>query len=193
MRYPALLLLLTFLLTGCANEGTVVRKEFRPLPAYLTYGLEGTYNLTLRTADGRLVSQMVTPWVFERYVVGDYFNDLQPRASSITEEPKLMRQVSASRTAQADRVASHRRGNRRVSQVRIARTNKSEKRPLMVERAVRRKIAVAAARPRLAAPSAKVAQVSRLPARTSSKAVVRLSTPLVADNDYTIVQVVRCR
>ncbi len=63
---------------ACAHDGTVVRKEFRPLSACLSYGIEGIYNFVLRGRDGVLRSQMVTREVYSRYQPGDYFNDLQP-------------------------------------------------------------------------------------------------------------------
>lgn len=78
--------------TGCAYEGTVVRKEFHPLPFSDSLGIAGFYYFDLRDRDGILHHQMVTPEVFAQYRVGGYFNDLaQPSfASPVSPEPTLL-------------------------------------------------------------------------------------------------------
>lgn len=90
MRSIHLFCLATLLLvTGCAYEGTVVRKEFRPLPFSDSLGIAGFYYFELRDRDGMLHHQMVTPEVFAEYGVGGYFNDLaQPNfATPLSAEP----------------------------------------------------------------------------------------------------------
>ncbi len=80
------------LLSSCAYDGTVVQKEFRPLPFSESLGIEGIYNFQLRDRAGQIHSQMVTPEVFIAYQVGDYFNDLQLPASVRPAAPSpLMR------------------------------------------------------------------------------------------------------
>ncbi len=76
MRSPALLLLAS-LLTSCAYEGVIVRKEARPHPLYHSIGVEGIYAFVLRDNTSALHRQMVTPEVFEAYAEGQYFNDAQ--------------------------------------------------------------------------------------------------------------------
>ena len=71
-------LLALFLLTSCANEGVIVRKDAGPLPFYESLGVDGSYAFLLRDNAGSVHRQLVTPEVFERYAVGQYFNDLQP-------------------------------------------------------------------------------------------------------------------
>jgi hypothetical protein len=79
MRLISTLCLLTALFfAGCAYEGTVVRKEYRPLPFSYSLGIDGIYKFELRDRAGRIHSQLVTPLVFANYEIGDYFNDLQP-------------------------------------------------------------------------------------------------------------------
>lgn len=76
MRSTVILVLLgILLLAGCAHEGTVVRKEFRPLPFRDSLGIEGIYRFEVRDREGYVHRQMVSPEVFANYRVGDYFND----------------------------------------------------------------------------------------------------------------------
>ncbi len=65
------------LLSSCAYEGVVVEKELQPHPLYLSQGIEGKYTFILQDKAGVRHRQMVTPEVFERYAVGQYFNDLE--------------------------------------------------------------------------------------------------------------------
>lgn len=60
MRSLTIYLVCGLLLSSCAYKGTVVRKEFRPLPFIDSLGLEGIYNFALRDRDGRIHSQMAT-------------------------------------------------------------------------------------------------------------------------------------
>lgn len=62
-------------LSSCAQEGTVVRKEFRPLPFPDSLGVLGIFRFEIQDREGHIHRQMVTPAVFARYRVGDYFND----------------------------------------------------------------------------------------------------------------------
>ena len=65
-------------LSGCAYQGVIAEKRFRPIPFSDSLGLDAMYNFQLRDTTGQVHSQMVTPDVFANYRVGDYFNDLQP-------------------------------------------------------------------------------------------------------------------
>ena len=78
MRFNLFICLISVLiLSSCAYEGTVVRKDFRELPFSESLGIEAIYHFKLRDRSGQIHSQMVTPQVFAAYEVGDYFNDLQ--------------------------------------------------------------------------------------------------------------------
>ncbi len=65
------------IISGCAFNGVVVEKRFRPLPFPDSLGIDGIYNFQIRDSAGQVYSQMVTSEVFASYRVGDYFNDLQ--------------------------------------------------------------------------------------------------------------------
>jgi hypothetical protein len=77
-RLIAIFLLAAGLLSGCAYQGVITEKRFRPLPFYESLGVDAIYNFQLRDDAGAIHSQMVTPEVFASYRVGDLFNDLQP-------------------------------------------------------------------------------------------------------------------
>ncbi|MDQ6861966.1 MAG: hypothetical protein M3032_12530, partial [Verrucomicrobiota bacterium] len=66
------------LLTSCAYNGVIVRKESRPHPLYHSIGIEGVYSFIVRDTSGSLHRQMVTPAVYEMYAEGQTFNDLAP-------------------------------------------------------------------------------------------------------------------
>jgi hypothetical protein len=76
------------LFSGCAYEGVIVDKQFRPAPFIASMGIDGIYKFQLRDSSGQIHSQMVTPDVFASYVVGDYFNDLQPPPERDPKDPK---------------------------------------------------------------------------------------------------------
>lgn len=87
MRFTIhLCLALALLFSGCAYQGTVVKKQFRLLPFSESLGIEAIYKFELRDRAGQIHSQMVTPEVFASYQVGDYFNDLQ-MPSPMAEPP----------------------------------------------------------------------------------------------------------
>jgi hypothetical protein len=68
---------LALLVAGCAQKGVVVEKRLKPSPFAYSNGLDAVYTFMLRGEQGRVHSQMVTPDVFTRYEVGDYFDDQQ--------------------------------------------------------------------------------------------------------------------
>ena len=63
---------------GCAQQGVIVQKDSGPHPLYHSIGVDGSYAFLLRDNAGAVHRQLVTPEVFERYAVGEFFNDLQP-------------------------------------------------------------------------------------------------------------------
>jgi hypothetical protein len=70
-------LLVALFVTGCSQNGTVVEKRLKPSPFAYSAGIDAIYTFLLRDGQGRVHSQMVTPDVFSRYQVGDYFDDRQ--------------------------------------------------------------------------------------------------------------------
>lgn len=85
IRPNILLLLLAALLTGCASEGFIVQKTFRPLPFSYSLGLDGVYKFDLRDERDAMHEQMVTREVYVKYEVGDYFSDRHSRLESLVE------------------------------------------------------------------------------------------------------------
>jgi hypothetical protein len=108
-------------LTASASAEIVVDKTFRALPFSDSLGVDGIYKIQLRDANNRVHTRMVTAEVFNRYALGESFDDrLQPgagtqlaaktvrkaifvaKASRKTERPDLAR--SAVRIVMARRV-----------------------------------------------------------------------------------------
>ncbi len=93
-------------LTSCANQGVIVQKESRPHPFYESVGIEGVYTFMLRDDAGVIHRQMVTPEVYERYAIGDRFNDEQPTpAVNDTSEPKAVQVATHRPTFAVGRMA----------------------------------------------------------------------------------------
>ncbi|MEO5753177.1 MAG: hypothetical protein ABIR38_00530 [Chthoniobacterales bacterium] len=63
------------LFSSCAHEGTIVRKAVRALPFAGSLGIEAIFRFEVRDREGHIHRQVVTPEVYARYKVGDYFND----------------------------------------------------------------------------------------------------------------------
>ena len=151
---------------GCAFEGTIVEKYSRLRPDASMIGTEGvhsfvfrgptgtsrppvgvpnpqfwtessgSYKFLLRDQQGNVRSQLVTPEVFARCRVGDYFNDRGPAcAPSDAKDSKatvaVIQQRRHHRTAQTRqsqrRVAQARRSHRKVAMHRRYHSNKSRK------------------------------------------------------------------
>ncbi|HEV3410390.1 MAG TPA: hypothetical protein VG095_08850 [Chthoniobacterales bacterium] len=139
------LLPVLFFLTGCANEGVIVRKESGPMPMYHTLGMEGSYSFYLRDKAGAVHRQIVSPDVFARYTEGDYFNDLQPVPTRAEEfDPNTVRThpyfAKRQPTFDLKRVAKTERktkspqravaAKKRASTSRVASASASRKRPV---------------------------------------------------------------
>ncbi|HEV2841600.1 MAG TPA: hypothetical protein VGW39_09775 [Chthoniobacterales bacterium] len=151
---------------GCAFEGTIVEKYSRLRPDASMIGTEGvhsfvfrgptgtsrlpvgvpnpqfwtessgSYKFLLRDQRGNVRSQLVTPEVFARCRVGDYFNDRGPAcAPADAKDSKatvaVIQQRRHHRTAQARqshrRVVQVRRSHRKVAMHRRHHSNKSRK------------------------------------------------------------------
>ncbi|MEP6685772.1 MAG: hypothetical protein ABJB22_03265, partial [Verrucomicrobiota bacterium] len=91
---------LAALLTGCALQGVVVEKNFRPFPFVDSVGMDAIYKFKLRDPQGHICSQMVTPEVFAQYEVGDYFNDLQSAERSRVQPEDVRTVKSVQRVSQ---------------------------------------------------------------------------------------------
>lgn len=101
-----LALVLTLAVTGCARRGVLVDKTLRPSPFAYSTGIDGVYTFLLRDEQGRVHRQMVTPDVFSRYEVGDYFDDQQ--AGPVRHEEGFSKDNSDSKTVRPVRTASRR-------------------------------------------------------------------------------------
>lgn len=103
MRLSILLCFVAILLsTGCAYEGVIVQKNATESPFYESVGIDGSYSFMLRDSAGVVRRQLVTPQVYVRYEVGEYFNDLQPGPA--LRDPKsdgktMMRTAAAKKKA----------------------------------------------------------------------------------------------
>ncbi len=128
MRFIVSLLLAPLFLTSCANQGVVVQKESRPHPFYESVGIENVYTFMLRDDAGVIHRQMVTPEVFERYAIGDRFNDELPTpAVNVTSEPKAVQVAMHRPTFGAERMArATKTVTRRPVAVAKSRTSKSK-------------------------------------------------------------------
>lgn len=115
---PLLLIALTSLFLGCANEGVVVDKTAEPQPFYHSLGVEGSYALLLRDHSGSVHRQLVTPEVYERYAVGQYFNDLQPAsANPMPADSKSMAIDPARAPAPATLASTKKHSHSRIAQL----------------------------------------------------------------------------
>jgi hypothetical protein len=124
-------LLIAALLSGCALQGVVVEKRYRPFPFYDSVGMDGIYKFILRDAEGNVCSQMVTPEVFYQYRVGDYFNDLAParpirRDMEDFETVQLIPRVTVQPTVKHTQVAHSHHARKHRSKA-LVRRNRSAK------------------------------------------------------------------
>jgi hypothetical protein len=90
-----------------------------PAPEFTGSEMNSICTFILRDRQGNLHSQMVTPPVFARYQVGDYFNDCQPGpqveakdSKAMVEAPAIQRRHSRHR---AHRTASSHRAHRKFA------------------------------------------------------------------------------
>jgi len=130
---------------GCAHEGTIVEKYSRLRPDASMIGTEdiysfvfrgplgtsrvpigvshpmfwretsGSYKFLLRDQQGHVRSQLVTPEVFARCQVGDYFNDRGP-ACVRPDAKDSKATVAVIQRRRPHRVAQTHRSHRRVAQ-----------------------------------------------------------------------------
>jgi hypothetical protein len=177
------------LLASCAFEGTVVQKDAQPHPFYLSQGIDGKYAFILQDKAGVRHRQLVTPEVYERYAVGDYFNDMQT-APGTAHDPKSVQQTAPVMTASVKpRPATQHMtvANRNAKAARVASAGKSSKKPKqMATKAAGRKRAVA---------QSKI--VKPAPKPITIAAITPAPEPAVtlpqSENDFGIFTIARCR
>lgn len=115
-----------FLAIGCSQKGVVVEKRLKPSPFAYSTGIDAIYSFLLRDEQGRVHSQMVTPEVFQRYEVGEYFDDQQagpPRREGFSKD-------SAAVSDSKDVKPVHHRATRRKRQASNASAHKMKHRHL---------------------------------------------------------------
>lgn len=122
-------------LIGCAQQGVIVQKDSGPHPLYHSIGVDGSYAFLLRDNAGAVHRQLVTPEVFERYAVGEYFNDLQsgPAPRELSDSKAMVTAmrpaVTQSVIARAKKVTKSKRlaSRKHTTRKRVARRHKSQR------------------------------------------------------------------
>jgi len=87
--------------TGCAYQGVIVGKAFNAHEMPISLGVIASPKFQLRDSTGNVRSQLVSYDVFERYQVGDYFNDTQFQPMRAPADDKIVKPVHAVRQASA--------------------------------------------------------------------------------------------
>ncbi len=134
---PILSLAITTCLFGCAQQGVIVQKDSGPQPLYHSLGIDGSYALLLRDNAGAVHRQLVTPEVFERYAIGEYFNDLQPGPAphqmpdSKAMATEMRGSVAAAAIAKTKKVSksNHIASRKHTTRKRVAHRSKNKHRP----------------------------------------------------------------
>jgi hypothetical protein len=198
MRLHLPLLFSAVLLSSCAYEGTIVDKSHQPHPMYLSQGIEGKYTFVVQDKAGVRHRQMVTPEVFERYAIGQYFNDQETGPTGGMDEGKSFKStVMTASKSTAPRPVQYAKSS---SATKIAARNAVKRMQRIAAKAKARRSAVAAAkrkRSKQAKSSVTVAHVtSAMPvaAVTPAAPVVEIMPPSApSDADLRVVTVARCR
>ena len=213
MRLQLSLLFSAAVLSSCAYEGTIVDKSHQPHPMYLSQGIDAKYTFIVQDKAGVRHRQMVTPEVFERYAIGQYFNDQETGPSSGLDDGKSYKTdtMTASRSAAAGpvRYASKqsKASNSKTVAVRDAVKRVQRVAAKAKAKAKARRIAIAAAKRKRSKPtksSVTVAQMTPaapVAAAAPAAAPVAPAAPVVeimppaapVDTDFRIVTIARCR
>lgn len=187
---PFLCLIAAVFLAGCAYEGVIVQKNSNPLPFYETAGIEGSYAFLLRDTAGVVRRQIVTPEVFQRYAIGDYFNDLQRdqtgnRGDGKTMMSNSMNANSSSASVKKTQIAARKSG---TSVSRTASVRKPSKaRHLASKRSHKRHRPLAAKRKRSRTTKSAVTVATVTPISQPKAPAAKL------DNVVGVIAVARCR
>jgi hypothetical protein len=205
MRLHLSLLFSAALLSGCAYEGTIVDKSHQPHPMYLSQGIEGKYTFVVQDKAGVRHRQMVTPEVFERYAIGQYFNDQETGPTGGLDDGKTsqsdamtasnsavgpVRYASKQPTGATSKAAAVRNAVKRIQRVAATAKAKTKTRRSNIAAAAKRK------RSKPAKSSVTVAHVTpAAPAVAASAApsVEIMPTAAPSDADFRVVTVARCR
>jgi hypothetical protein len=147
MRSILTCVVISVLLNGCTVEGVIVEKRSRQRPDSSMIGTEGVYSFAfrgptgtsrppitvpnpkfwtetggsykfmLRDRHGNVCSQLVTPEVFARYNVGDYFNDTLPPVETrdAKDSPTKLAVHRRYSTQRQSQTAQTRRTHRRLA------------------------------------------------------------------------------
>jgi hypothetical protein len=165
---------------------------------YISHGVEGKYAFIVRDKAGSLHRQMVTPDVFERYAIGQYFNDHESGAPGTIDESKSVQSqtMTASKSQRSNglRYAS-KPATQRAGKTTAARKAATEK-PRVTAKAKARRAAIAAAkrkRSKTVKSAVTVAQVARMIAPATSVAAAQPAAATSVDTDFRVVTIARCR
>jgi hypothetical protein len=195
MRPFLFLLPLAALLGSCAYEGVVIAKDSKPHPMYLSQGIEGKYTFIVQDKSGAQHRQMVTPEVFERYAVGQYFNDQETGPTGTMDDGKLMQSEGAPMTASRSVATSSTRLASKSTPARSTKSAIAKKAPKaktqLATKSTKKRQSVAAKRKRSkpAKTAVAVAYVTPAPAPAASIAAI----PAPFDTHHGVVTVARCR
>jgi hypothetical protein len=206
MRPYLSLLSCAALLSSCAYEGTIVEKSHQPHPMYLSQGIEGKFTFIVEDKAGVRHRQMVTPEVFERYAIGQYFNDQETGPSGGMDEGKSSKSavMTASKSTSARPAQVARKSSATSATKTIAARNAVKRMQRIAAKAKARRTAIAAAkrkRSKQAKSSVALAHVTPVARRTPEAPVAAPSAPRVEimpaaalnDADLRVVTVARCR
>jgi hypothetical protein len=203
MRLHLSLLFSAALLSSCAYEGTIVEKSHQPHPMYLSQGIEGKFTFIVEDKAGVRHRQMVTPEVFERYAIGQYFNDQETGPSGGIDEGKSFKStvMTASRSTAANPVRYAKKSSPTTAAKKIAARNAAKRMERVAAKVKARRKAVAAAkrkRSKQAKSSVTVAHIAPVTRPTTQAVpaapVVEIMPPAApSDADLRVVTVARCR
>ena len=203
MRLQLSLLFSAALLSSCAYEGTIVDKSNQPHPMYLSQGIEAKYTFIVQDKAGVRHRQMVTPEVFERYAIGQYFNDQETGPSSGIDDNKSVQStvMTASKSTAGTPVRYAKKSSTTAAAKTLAARNAVKRVERLAAKIKARRNAIAAAkrkRSKQAKSSVTVAQIAPLPqsaAEAAAAAPVVQLTPASALSDASVrvVTVARCR
>jgi hypothetical protein len=202
MRLQLSLLFSAALLTSCAYEGTIVDKSHQPHPMYLSQGIEGKYTFVVQDKAGVRHRQMVTPEVFERYAIGQYFNDQETGPSSGIDDNKSVQSsvMTASKSTAGNPVQFAKKSSSTSAAKTLASRNAVKRMERMAAKIKARRNAVAAAKRKRSKQAkssvtvAHVAPVTQKTAQATPAAPIELmpaSAP--SSGNVRVVTVARCR
>ena len=183
---------LAIFLGSCAYEGVVVQKDVQPYPMYLSQGMEGKYAFVLEDKAGVRHRQLVTPEVFERYALGQYFNDQETGPSGTIDEGKAMK--DSVMTAHRTPASPARYVSKSSTQKTVAAAKSSKKTKRVADKAKARRNSVAAAKRKRSKPTKAAVTVAQVTQVAPTRPIVEVAPPAAPmQSDYGVVTVARCR